>query len=114
MMKILILLITVLAVALIACEYQPPPGGVEAYCWRVEARAPVQGSSMVFYTNTKPTETDGVVWVSDAWLTWNELGGPTSRPSRFDRHINVIGLPRTAFESVAVRQMDWCPLDKGE
>jgi len=95
------------------CDYQAPPGGVEVYCWRIEAKPPASIYTMVFYSNAKPTEESEVITVTDAWLAWNRLGGFMNfSSSRFDRRIATMTLARDAFESVTVRQTDWCPLDK--
>jgi len=110
------LVVLFLATFAVGCNYQPPPGGVEAYCWRIEAILPDSNdnTSMVFYTNIKPTEEAKIIRVTDAWLAWSQIGSgvETMSASRFDRHIGEMTLARDAFKSVTVWQTDWCPLDK--
>jgi len=97
MKKILASVLLLIALLAVGCDYQPPPGGTDDYCYRIEAKS--SGNTLVGYTNTPPIWfADGTLFVEDVWLSW-DCTGMCQMPSRFDRLAQRLSLSQELWDS---------------
>lgn len=100
------LLLPLLGLFLLGCQYVAPPGGEDAYCYKVTAGLPVsRGGTLVFFTDVEPLQSQGAISLVDAWVGHSCCGFDVS--TRFDRRVDYIVLPDSVFRMVRVENRCW-------